>query len=119
LRVNRQGATRIVFLTRRWAIKVPNVLDGYKLFLCGLLANLQESRMWQNFPKPELCPVRFHLPLGLLVVMPRLDVLTDTEYANLDYESFRDRGEYSLPVEDKPNSFGWMNGQPVVIDYGN
>jgi hypothetical protein len=114
--INRVGCTRIVFLTRKYAFKIPNVTE-YRLLLHGLLANLQEctfsAAQW-----PELCPVLFSLPLGLLVVMPRVRILTDEEFLAIDIERWIDRGEYVVPVEAKSNSFGWLNGNLVAVDYG-
>ena len=36
------GATRWVFRFNRFVAKIPR-LDSWKLFLCGLLANMQEA----------------------------------------------------------------------------
>lgn len=37
----------------------------------------------------------------------------------LDCNGFVDREDFVLPVERKPDSFGWMNGKIVAYDYGN
>jgi len=68
---------------------------------------------------PELCPVRYRLPLGLLVVMPRVRVMTTEEFAEWDVDRFIEKDDYYVPAEKKYNSFGWLNGQIVAIDYGN
>lgn len=68
---------------------------------------------------PELCPVTFHLPLGLLVVMPKVDVLTDDEFLAMDIDAFVETPDYYVPIEKKANSLGWLNGRIVAIDYGN
>lgn len=118
MKIDRTGCTRIVVLTKRHAFKVPNVLNGYKLFLCGLLANFQEKEMFDWRPRSELCPVRFALPLGFLVVMPRVRIMTDIEFEEFEVEAFTRKPTYSLPVEAKANSFGYLNGSIVAIDYG-
>lgn len=118
IRVNRQGATRIVVLTRRHAIKIPNVCDGWRLFLSGLLANMQERRV-SALGWPELCPVNWSIPGGWVVVMPRAKVLSDGEFFAFDVKGFVEQQDYTLPVETKPNSFGWIDGRIVAIDYGN
>lgn len=123
VQVIRTGATRIVLLTRRYAFKIPNFLTtwGHKwrMGLTGLLANQQEWRMWSFCRYPELCPVVFYLPLGFLVVMPRVEILTADEYAGMSYRTLTGGDSYVLPSEDKPNSFGWLDGRVVCIDYGN
>lgn len=68
---------------------------------------------------PELCPVKFHLPLGLLAVMPKVTLLTDDEFCAMDIKAFIETPDYYVPVEEKTNSFGWLNGRIVAIDYGN
>lgn len=119
MRVDRTGASRIVILTRRYAIKIPNFRDDWpRLFCRGICANMQEVNFaitgW-----PELCPVLFSLPWGLLLVMPRLRLLTDDEFVEHIPEGWTDRGDYVIPVEMKSNSFGWLDQRPVAIDYGD
>jgi hypothetical protein len=64
----------------------------WDFLLRGLLSNMQEKRFaatgW-----PELCPVAFSLPGGLLIVMSRATPLTDAEWKRLDYRAFVTRGE--------------------------
>lgn len=123
MKINLCGCTRIVILTKRYAFKIPNFAvswgDKWRLFLHGLLANQQEWRFWSYGRYPELCPVIFYLPLGLLVVMPKAQELSDEEFFSRDFKSLVDRKDYCIPAEKKPNSFGWLNGQIVAIDYGN
>ncbi len=123
MEIKRTGVTRVVILTKHYAFKIPNFCeswgDKWRLFLHGLLANMQERRLWQVGRYPELCPVIFYIPLGFLVVMPRVPELTDDEFYALDFETLVNRPDYYVPAEPKPNSWGWLNGYPVAIDYGN
>ncbi|WP_085033923.1 hypothetical protein [Ensifer aridi] len=116
--IDRKGTTRIVFLIGLVAIKVPNFLNGWKLFLCGLLANMQERQFgaagWDG-----LCPVLWSLPGGWVVVMRRARVMTPEEFLAFDAEAFCNRSEYVLPVEAKSSSFGFIDGQIVAVDYGS
>lgn len=110
------GTHRTTYLIGRWAIKVP-VFVEWRLFLHGLLANMQE----RNFSKtgwPELCPVIFSVPGGWFLVMRKAEALTRDEFFNLDYKAFVEKPDYVVPVEDKPDSFGKINGQIVAVDYG-
>lgn len=125
IKIDRTGCTRIVVLTKRYAFKFPNFLDGWpRLFYTGLLANLQE-KCFAGVGWPELCPVKWSLPWGFLVVMPRCQVLSDDEFLSIDYAEWIKRGEdlpkgeWVIPVEPKSNSFGWYEGRVVAIDYGN
>lgn len=131
VKINRQGCTRIVILTKNYAFKIPNFLDGYKLFLTGLLANLQEKQ-FAILKYKKLCPILFTLPLGFLIVMPRVDMLSEQEFLNINFEDFDmykseifpykldiiENG-YFISVENKANSFGWYKNDLVCVDYGN
>ncbi len=116
--INREGCTRIVLLTSKWAIKIPNFLDGWKLFLTGLLCNMQE-RQFGQMKWPELCPVVFSLPGGWLVVMTKVREITDEEFLEFDSREWADRPDYVVPCEHKTNGFGWLDGRVVCIDYGS
>lgn len=113
------GVTRAVLLAGRFAIKVPKMRYGWRLFLQGLLANMQE-REFSKAGWPELCPVLFSIPGGWLVVMRRARVMTDDEWPFFDAQAWaKASGKYIIPCEFKADSFGWLDGRVVVIDYGN
>lgn len=120
--INRKGSTRIVFLIKKHAIKIPNFLDGWTLFLKGLLANIQESNTWEwwRIPNSELfersellCPIIWRSWGGWIVVMKRADPITnqDTRPVFLQLEYF---------IKDhKDDNYGIINGKVVMIDYGS
>lgn len=58
------------------------------------------------------------LPGGFMNVMPKVEVCTD-ETAPLDYEELTDKAQYCVPAEHKPDSWGFLNGRLVAIDYGS
>lgn len=115
---NRQGITREVLLTRRYAIKIPKLIYGWHKFLCGLLANMQE-RQFADANLPGLCPVVFSLPGGWILVMRRAEPLTDEEWRAFDARSFCERPDCTVPAEFKRDSFGVLDGRIVAVDYGN
>jgi hypothetical protein len=111
------GTTRVVFLVSDIAIKVP-ACQEWRLFLLGLLANMQEKTFWST-RWPELCPVVWALPGGWLTVMRRATPITRDEYDELDLENWVNQKNYRVPVEIKMDSFGWLDGRLVAVDYGN
>lgn len=122
--LSKRGATRFVILTQRWAFKIPrfwgcNPHGRFTMvnFLHGLLANMQE-RQFAAMGWPELCPVRFSIPGGWLVVMPRIETLTE-ELSEEEYARFVEQLEYRIPAENKADSFGWYRGRLVAVDYGS
>lgn len=121
MHLNTRGVTRFVFLTRRHAIKVPRFWHyghfRWEMFLQGLLANMQEHA-FSRTGWPELCPVRWSIPGGWLLVMPRCEPLV-TELTTAQYRELTDRPEYHVPAEHKMDSFGWWNGRIVAVDYGS
>ncbi len=117
------GATRHVFLIGDYAIKVPRLTD-WKLFLHGLLANMQEAE-FGNCPCvknrmfiADVAPVFWRIPLGFMIVMARARPLTDFEWAIFEYESFVNGQDYVIPAENKQSSFGIYDGRLVAVDYG-
>jgi len=112
------GISRDVFLIGKYAFKFASPRYGYKNFLQGLLANIQEA----TFSKagwPELCPVLAATPGGFLIIMPRVRVMTDEEFEGFDYVGFVFGDDYNIPAEAKSDSFGWLDGKIVAVDYGN
>lgn len=115
----RQGVTREVLLIGRWAFKIPKLTGSWKMFLSGLLANMQE-REFGRLGWPQLCPVLFSIPGGWLVVMRRAEPLSLNDWRTFDAEEFIVSNPPNLlPVETKPDSFGWLGGRIVAVDYGN
>lgn len=114
LTVNRRGVTRIVLLTDRHAIKLPN-FTRWRLFLHGLCANLRERTDWAPTRDPRLCPMCWSLPGGWCNVMRRARPLTDAEWATTK----RDRRAWDgLPTDWKRENFGVLGGRAVLVDYG-
>lgn len=112
------GTTRTVFLIGKSAIKVPSFVE-WRLFLLGLLANMQERKFWTT-KDARLCPVRFGVPGGWFIVMSRARPLTRDEWYVFDVERFRDTGEgMVVPSESKMDSYGILDNRIVAVDYGN
>lgn len=121
MNLNTRGVTRFVFLTRRYAFKVPRFWwygrFRWDTFLHGLLGNMQE-RAFAKAGWPELCPILWSLPGGWLVVMPRCEPLAD-DLTVEQYEAFVEHDDYRVPAENKADSFGYYQGRLVAIDYGS
>ena len=113
------GTHRTTWLVGHLAIKVP-VFVEWRLFLHGLLANMQEAR-FSAHAWPELCPVLFACPGGFFNVMRRAEPLTRSEFEEFSerYMSFVDKMDYTVPAENKMDSFGKLNGRIVAVDYGS
>ena len=114
----RSGSTRWVILIGRFAFKIPS-LHSWKNFLWGLLANIQEVEFSKcNEMKHKLCPVKFYLPLGFLVVMPRVKILSKDDLPKEALEKFCVDDNFTIPAELKHDSFGYFKGKLVAVDYG-
>ncbi len=134
----RYGTTRNVWLVGKWAVKVP-AWSEWRLFLLGLLANMQE-KVFARTGWAELCPVVWSLPGGWMLVMRRAIPLTREEWDYFNGEkwakreampghvrarmyggaaTWAERVAYTIPVELKMDSFGWIGEQLVAVDYGN
>lgn len=116
--LRRNGITRTVLLTRRYAVKVPSFrghceggargrLAG---FARGLLANQSES-LWHSYEgwAGQVAPVLHSWLGGLVQVYPRCQPVPAgwAEFPSLEPE----------PGDRKPENFGLLNGRVVRIDY--
>lgn len=110
------GTHRTVYLIGNYAIKRP-VFVEWRLFLHGLLANMQE-RTFGKMDWPELCPVIFGMPGGWFIVMRRAEPLPREQWEHFNYDVWVDREDYTVPVENKLDSFGLINNHIVAVDYG-
>ena len=114
----RSGSTRWVLLIGRFAFKIPS-LYSWRNFLWGLLANMQEVEFSRCIDmKHKLCPVKFYLPLGFLVVMPKVRILKPDELPKEVLEKFCIEDNFKIPAEIKHDSFGYFKGNIVAVDYG-
>ena len=111
----------MVIETDRNVYKLPSWRYGWRYFLKGLLANIQEVTVsgWHaGRPDGFVCPVLRSLPGGWLVVMPRLRVMSEEEWREFDREGFERECGYEVG-DLKPDNLGWLDGRWVWIDYGS
>ena len=125
------GVTRLVFITKKWAFKIPQLKFGWEFFLRGLLANMQEVEFNKMHDK-RMCPIKFYLPGGFLVVMPYCPPITKKDFNKNILDKFYPNNKedyhpnnicehryFNVPVEYKQDSFGYYNNNIVAIDYGS
>lgn len=112
-----KGTTRITVLIGNVAVKIPHLLNGWELFLQGLLANCQE-RKFSKTGWLELCPIVCGLPGGWCNVMWRAKPLTDRQWNEFDFDLFVANTNGGILAENKRDSFGVLDGKIVVVDYG-
>lgn len=129
--VIKQGEFRRVWLTEKWAFKTPR-LNGWVRFLEGLRFNRREFAKWQKIGSQvfeykggsvKLCPITFHLPFGLLVVMRRVqplpkDYFTDLSRFMRTQFLFRTVKENITDTDYiKTDNYGFLDDNLVMIDY--
>jgi len=113
----RHGSTRVVLLVGKYAFKFPTYIE-WRLFLLGLLANMQEVK-WSEM-SDRLCPVVWRGWGGFLVIMRRAEPISLDQFFSITEEwLYDDKAECVLPVEIKQCSFGVLDGKIVAVDYGN
>jgi hypothetical protein len=114
----KRGATREVFIFKRFVVKIPS-FRSWRLFLHGILANLQEKTF--SGAHPMLMPVLFCLA-GFILVMPKCEQVFEQEELLLIEALDKQKNDdwYGFLESDfKPMNFGIYNGQVVKIDYGD
>jgi hypothetical protein len=110
-----EGTTRVVFLIGKYAIKLP-ALRSWKLFLRGILANLDENLWYKSSPaewKLKMCPVVFSF-VGFILIARRARPIPYHIYEDLDLKQYE-----PLPVDPKQSNFGWYDHRIVLIDYAD
>ncbi len=115
-----------------WQVKA-----WFKLFRQSRLVNAEEARTyqeWQRNGAPRiagvaLCPILFHLPWGLLNVMPRAAAVPP-DRINLSRDPFSNGAVSSEEMSaaahlmgrnsdtHKRDTFGLVKGELVIVDYG-
>lgn len=116
------GSTRIVFLIKTRAYKIPNMRYSLEYFFKGWMANIHEKKTWKVFNSPEIedtsvkdriCPVLKSYLKGFIIVMPRCIPVRK--------EDFPDENPYidiNLWGDYKMDNYGMLNGKMVCLDYG-
>lgn len=130
MKVCTNGITRIVFLTRRHAIKIPRLNYGWRLFIDGIRANLNEVELWRIAQVPGnqvtrvrryLCPIVWSSWGGWIVVMKRAEPIVMTTHAS--YQNFAIRRAFlemeKIVGDHKDDNYGTIDGEPVMVDYGS
>jgi len=109
--------TRHVFLIGAYAIKFPRItghspFNGLIIsFLEGWKANRYEY-VWDRGNRLDfLCPVKASFLFSIILVMKRLEPISEEEFLSLDKFNF---GGY----EHKQDSIGKHNNKFYILDYG-
>lgn len=84
----------------------------------GLLGNMQEVQ-FSKLNSTKICPVMFNLPLGFFLIARKAEPLTREEFFNLDVLKWKIENNFIVPVENKFDSFGKIDGKIVAVDYGD
>jgi hypothetical protein len=122
-KINKIGATRIVILFSKVAVKIPT-FKNWEMFLYGLLGNIQERRFRKMYPKETeraLPPVLFSLPGGFLVIQKRVRPVRHKGFfflalaeviatSSLDAEFWKN--------DPKMENFGYLENRLVKVDIG-
>nr|DAE36537.1 MAG TPA: hypothetical protein [Caudoviricetes sp.] len=118
MRLDLRGCTRSVILFRGYAIKIPT-FKSWKLFLKGILANLQE-RHFSEMKDPNLCPVVFSDKFGFLVIMKRCKVVKHRGLWMAELHTLKGSLPKEFYLSDlKPENYGYLGGRLVKLDYGD
>lgn len=108
MKIIQTGITRVVFLTKNYAIKVPRWHYGWANFIAGIYSNLSETQCWKATKSEHLCPILFSFG-GFIVIMPRIKICkTESEITSIPNEEGIDR---------KPDNYGYYFNKVVCVDY--
>jgi len=115
------GATRLVLVFKSFVVKVPTFLS-WRLFLHGLLANMQEELF--SGVNDCLCPVIWADIFGFVLIMKRAYVIPNRinhlNFCNYLEAKYKNNNMREFILSDsKPSNWGILKGNLVKIDYGS
>jgi hypothetical protein len=116
IRLVTTGRNRFVLLIGKFALKIPS-LRSWRDFLFGLLNNGYEAEAYHTDPAHRV-PVLWLAPGGLLLVMPRGEVLSEQEYADVAHVLPKLFAGRSFQPEWKADSFVKLDKQILACDTG-
>lgn len=124
MKIIRSGGTRLVILTKKYAIKLPRA-NTWKNFVQGMLSNITEGQ-WKGYDNKFLCPIKYSNKFGLVVVMTRARPVNHKGLFWIELERLYTYASNEPQKLDKdffeydalPKNFGYYNGHLVKIDYG-
>lgn len=109
MKISRNGITRIVVITKNYAIKFPRLNYGWKKFIEGMCCNMSESECWAATKSEHLCPVVYSWA-GFFLVMKRVEILKEND----EIPKVHLEGD---GTDHKPDNYGWLDGKIVCVDY--
>lgn len=115
--INKQGCTRTVFLTKKYAFKIPT-FKSYKLFISGIQANLEE-KFWTTLNIKCINNSYYCNHFGLLVIQKRVRHVNHRGLFWVEQRRLRVLSEYpEVHKRDiKPENYGYNElNQLVKID---
>ncbi len=122
----KQGRSRLVFIFKRFVIKIPNPFE-WECFLHGFLHNMEENRISnvnkQFYDDSAVCPVLWCSGGGWVQIMARAREVTPYEFKRYIFKKKWDiknlHSDLQEYAEFKPQNYGWLGNRIVLIDYGS
>lgn len=119
----RSGTSRSVIIFEKYVIKFPILRYGWKYFIQGILANINEGECYYN-NRPEytdtnvqsyLCDIIWYSKSGLVLIMKKASVLSESKY--IEFEKVIDEIESHFPGDRKAENYGIIENRIVKLDY--
>lgn len=111
--MNRQGITRLVFVFRKFVIKIPNFTNCQRHFLQGCIANVIERDTYKSWKgnNNHLAPSYFCSWFGLIQIQAKAEILDRhlTEEEVIKFEH--------ITSDIKGSNFGIYKNRLVCVDY--
>lgn len=108
------GATRFVILAGNVAIKFASPRYGLRFFLYGLLGNVLERDHWRMQRHPQLAPVYWCGPMGMVLVMKRYRQIVNRRLTPEERETLP-----FVSIDDNGHNIAEDDGRFVLFDYGD
>ena len=118
IELNNKGSSRLVFLTKNYAIKVPRCCvkpdNGFYGKVIGFLEGWKANRYEYIWSKSKtfdfFCDVEYSFLFSIVIIMKRATPLDREQFLNLE--------KFNFAYEHKDDSYGIIDGETVIVDYG-
>lgn len=116
--INKKGCTRWVICIDNVAFKFP-ALTNWRMFNLGRKANIKEwERSWLSDQRISYAKTLLCVRGGLLNIQQRAKMFSRSEWLDRAGDIIIVKDVMFPHVEMKMDSFGYINGKIVAVDYG-
>ena len=115
--VKTNGITRIVFLTNKYAIKIPNPFNNHVNFLSGCYANWKERMYYKSWKQSQYYLKDLVVPTLYCSLFGLVSIQYKCEQLERELEEDEENTFLNVTEDTKSENFGYYDKVLVCLDY--